>query len=164
MPLSNAERLQRYREKLKADPERYSEHKKKERKRYHDNKVYGTVKLINEKSERSQRTQRQKLKDVAKQLTPPASNDRDESSGPTIAIFPCSCQKNRNREKAKVYRDNRILEKKLENANRTIERLEKRLKRSMKNADSPRSKTGRHFEHNKVRKTLPFHYAILQQL
>lgn len=89
MPLSNAERLRRYREKLKADPERYNEHKKKEKKRYHDNKVYGTVKLINEKTERSQRhqrrkwkrykrTQRQKLKDVEKRLTPPASPVSDD--------------------------------------------------------------------------------------
>lgn len=41
------------------------------------------------------------------------------------------------------------------------------MERSTKKADTPRSKTRkllRHFGHNKVRKTLTFHYAILQQL
>lgn len=186
MPLSNAERIQRYREKLKTDPERYNKYKEIERKRYHDSKVYGTVKLINVKTKRSQRRerrkwrfnkriQRQKLKDVKKQLTPPASPVSDGPPDPPIAIPSCSRQKIQsnkkgNREKAKVYRDNHILGKKIENANRTIDRLKKRLERSTKIADTPRSKTRkllRHFGHtlcNKVRKTLTFHYAVLQQL
>lgn len=84
-----------------------------------------------------ERLQRQKLKDVKKQLTPPASPVSDGPPDPPIAIRSFSRQKiksnkKRNREKAKVYRDNRVLGKKIENSNRTIDRLKKRLERSTK--------------------------------
>lgn len=82
MPLTSKERQQIFIENLKRDPERYEAYKAKERKRYHNNKAIGIVKLINNKSGREQRSQRrqwrkaknkqgQQLKDVEKELTPP---------------------------------------------------------------------------------------------
>ena len=58
MPLTSKERQQIFLENLKRDPERYEAYKAKERKRYHNNKAIGIVKLINNKSGREQRSQR----------------------------------------------------------------------------------------------------------
>jgi len=183
MPLTVKERQRRFRKKLKTDPERFKKFKKKERKRYHDNKAVGIVKLINEKPERAQRNQRrrwrknkqrqrQKLKDVEKQITPPASPANDDTpSIPSCSHQKIRAQKKRNINKAKCYRDNLLLEKKMENGNRTIDMLRKKLKRSTTNkkADTPRTKTRKLLRHfgkvdSNVRKTLTFHYTIMQQI
>jgi len=59
----------------------------------------------------------------------------------------------------------------MENGNRTIDMLRKKLKRSTTNkkADTPRTKTRKLLRHfgkvdSNVRKTLPFHYTIMQQI
>ena len=58
MPLTSKERQQIFIENLKRLPERYEAYKAKERKRYHDNKAIGIVKLMNNQSGREQRSQR----------------------------------------------------------------------------------------------------------
>lgn len=59
----------------------------------------------------------------------------------------------------------------MENANRTIDMQRKKLKRSTTNkkADTPRTKTRKLLRHfgkadSNVRKTLTFHYTIMQQI
>ena len=84
MPLTQAEKQRRYRERLKNDPERREAYLKKERERWEDRKARGMVKTISEMSTLEQRHQRlswrtfqakcRDRKKMAKQvITPPAS-------------------------------------------------------------------------------------------
>jgi hypothetical protein len=67
MPLTSKERQRRFIENLRRHTERYEAYKAKERKRYHDNKAIGIVKLINNQSGREQRSQRRQWRKDKKQ-------------------------------------------------------------------------------------------------
>ena len=190
MVLTVKERQRRYRAKLKKDPQRLEEFRAKERKRYHDNKTMGIVKLIDEKSARSQRLQRrrwktakqkqrQRRKDIANILTPPASPFQEAVEIPPVPTHSrqkLQSRKKRKRTQAKCYRENAILEKKLDASQRKVRMLRKRLQRMTVTTrlDSPRTKTKkllrhlskrkRNEKHCRVRRTLKFHYALVQQL
>ena len=86
-------------------------------------------------------------------------------------------KKKRKREKAAVYRQNKILHKKLENASNRAhmyrmrwERARQRLKRTRnQNEETPRSKTRRLLRQaasnfGTVRKTLNFHHVLVGQM
>ena len=126
MALTSTERSRRFREKLKNDPLRLAEYQEKERKRYHESKD-----LIKEKTNRGKRRerkkwrllkqqQRRKLKEVAHTLTPPQSpdhqNDEELHQIPAPSRQKIQSKKERNRKKIKCYRENKMLKKKLENA------------------------------------------------
>ncbi|CAG2186302.1 unnamed protein product [Mytilus edulis] len=124
-------------------------------------------------------------------LTPPGSpltNDEQavQEEGVPVALqenVPGPSRQNiaskrkRKREKAKVYRTNKLLIRKLEESNRRVQMYRMRLKREKnkmnlienKKLETPRSRTKRLFKHasrnfKSVRKTLDFHHVLINEM
>jgi len=183
MGLTAAEKQRRYRQKRNEDGRRRLEYLAKEKEWYKNKKEKGQVKLVADLSFRERRKQRKKWKlskceyrkrQTIQILSPPASPEPQQDDHPTTTRQYVQSKKKKKREKAKCYRDNEILRKKLDNAFRKQEMYRKRLQRlSAQNANvtnTPRSKTKqllRLFNLNKgneVRRTLIFHNALIDQL
>ena len=58
MPLSAAEKMKRYRERIKSDPQRYEQVKSKERARWHHRCATGEIKTIKGMNAREKRARR----------------------------------------------------------------------------------------------------------
>ena len=184
MALSAAEKQRRYRAKRDADAQRRSEYLQKEKDKYKRDKDIGKKKLVKDMTCREHRSAKKKWrtykqsvkkmqKDLAKQLTPPQTPD-------TIAEVNVSRQKKegtkvRDRNRAKIRRKISCLQQLLEKEKRRADMFRKRFERLRKkenvnNAeDTPRTKTRKllkHFNSSKktVRKTLTFHYCLMDQL
>lgn len=185
MPLTSAERSRLYRQRLKENPEKYSEYLMKERTRYKHRKESGDIKPISEMNSRQQRNTRREWKkrkqherERKKMVTPlinitPPTSPTEGSPGPfPINLRPpsqkkLSGRKRVRRERSKSYRRIQALEEKLKSANKRAERYRKQLQRCKRtvDVDSPRTKTRLLLKGQKVNKTtrkvLLFHHVFL---
>lgn len=159
MPLTNAEKQRRYREKLNQDPSRRAQYLTKKRAKYHEDLAVGKRKNIGNMSAREKRNQRKiwrkqkqsyrkNLKAAAAELavipTPPASPEL-QINNPHIN----NSTRRRRRNIAKCYRDNQALRTQLEKQRRLTQKYKMRFKREkdrhshLKTDDTPRKKTER---------------------
>jgi len=143
MGMSAKERMAKWRERQRADAEKYENYKIKERERYNDKKRRGVVKAVSDMSTREARkvrrnwkknseTYRRRKKIVGDLLTPPTSpvnadppiqnQGRSESMKKTA-------RKNRRREKARVNRFIEKLQIKIQCKERLAGKYKKRYQR-----------------------------------
>lgn len=141
MALTNAEKQRRYRLKLKLDPAKNAEAKKKHLERYHANK-----KLVKDMTEREHRSAKRKWKNANKKrrerqktaqqimdTTPPSS----PQPGPLVSPRSRGRRQIR-RDRSAMYRKNIKLQEELEKIKRRCSKYKKRyqrVKNSIKDAD-----------------------------
>lgn len=178
MPSSAAERMRKYRKRLKDNPEKYNEYIRKEKARYQYRKDKGDIKSILEYKPREQRAirkqwrlrkkiQRDKEKIGINDIraTPPQSplegtSDERRSAG----------RKKVRRDRSAAYRKIKHLEEQLIKEKRLKEKMKKRLYRLKKkcNTDSPRAKLkvlikGQNIN-KETRRTLLFHNVLIDSI
>jgi len=183
---SNAERQQKFREKLRSDPERFEAHKAKERARWHERRAKGKVKVIGDMTKREKRAQRKKWRKAKREeaerrkqnqqalesmLSPPASpadhRDAEPVAGPSGAA-----QRGRKRVKksrAKAYRELFKLKIALKKEKLKSDMYRKRYERFQQSSPgTPRKQTKQALSGSKVnsevKKTLVFHHVLIQSL
>lgn len=202
MVLSQAEKQRRYRLKRDTDPSRREQYLRNERERYKMLKGVGKKKNRDEMTKRELRSKRKYWKNYKRDLrkrqtnmknilTPPGSPHTNDEQAVQEEGVPVALQENvpgpsrqniaskrkRKREKAKVYRKNKLLIRKLEESNRRVQMYRMRLKREKnkmnlienKKLETPRSRTKRLFKHasrnfKSVRKTLDFHHVLINEM
>lgn len=185
MPMSNAERQRKYRERRDQDIEKRQAYLNKEKTRYVEDKVSGRKKGVKDMTEREKRTKRKQWKEqkrkvraelkaiqnvsAASESTCNSSISAEIEMTPDTSRQKVKSLKKKSRDKAKCYRDNITLQKELKLQKRKMEMYRKRWLRakSKKSKDSPRTKTRflmRNFSTKAVRRTLTFHNALITQL
>ena len=188
--MSAAERMRKYRERIKQDPERQESEHKKERERWKKRCEDGKVDRITDRTERGKRMQRKRWRDawkrhcnnkknVAEMITPPTTPEPQQEHNHMNPSGDHSSAKSRGRKKirrdrAMAYRQ--LFKAKLESIRnkRLAERYRKRCQRQKeKSRDidqpdavelTPRSRVT-HLLHNvkvptHVRKMLLFHHVL----
>jgi len=181
-PKSRAEIQREYRHRRNADPHRRELYLQHEQMKYRKDVSNGKRKLVSAMSEREVRRQRREWKNRQRrsrvdrqrhlQYTPPpeehgSHNSRQKEQG----------RKCMRRERKAAYRRIAELETELAAAKRNADKYKKRYLRSQKKTvshhplptDTPRTKTRKllaNFHRNKeaVRKTLVFHYALVDTI
>ena len=171
MPSSAKDRMRKYREKIKMDPVKHEEYLQKERNRWKERTTKGKILKIDQLSEREQRSKRktwrlsQKEHRLKKKLpeTPP-------SSGAEMASQRKRGRKKVKQNRARCYKRINKLERQLQMKAKQINKYKQRLSRlnRLEKKDSPRTKTRKLLRHfsvdSKVRKTLTFHHALVNDL
>ncbi|KAL4009294.1 hypothetical protein ACER0C_003146 [Sarotherodon galilaeus] len=182
-PTKAAERQRKYRERLKADPERRERYLQSECERWRKNVEAGKKKAINELSKREQRKKRKmwraayhrskERKDVLKNLsTPPQSPDQrdhpEQPSQPRPSRQRLVARKKYRTEKNKLKRQIAELQEKLEKERKSKEKYKKRCQRSKNFSDSPQSKITQLTSHcpvnPQIKKTLLFHESLIEDI
>ncbi|CAC5425379.1 unnamed protein product [Mytilus coruscus] len=186
MGMSNAERQRKFRENRNKDLVKREAYLNKEKERYQKEKRTGKKKSVKDMTEREKRSARRKWrtakhkersakKTLLKLMTPPNTPESSPNLQPGPSRQKVQSVKKRNRDQAKCYRDNKILEDKLAKQKRKIQMYKQRyLREKRKGAnfdkpcpDTPRTKTKkllRNFSQKEVRKTLIYHYAMEGQI
>jgi translation elongation factor EF-Ts len=193
MPLSNAERQKRYREKVKQDASKFEEYKRKKHGYYLNTRKPIEFASDREKRKRrrgwrkcqqNRRAKQKQLDEVLnRQLSPCSSNsDIDEnvvapSTSQNDGKPPTSSQSvrlsvhaNRQRYVRKLRRAHEFNSKfntKLKSAQKQCERLKMQLRKSAKKSpQTPRSQADRILSEtpSKVRQTLVFHNVLVKEL
>lgn len=182
MPKSRKEIQREYRRRRDADFERRLSYLQKERTKYRQDLASGKRKLVIDMHEREARKQRREWKKRQRQSRK-AQQDRVRTDTPPPTPSEAgghqSRQKERGRkhvrrERAAAYRRIAELEEELAKARRKAERYKKRYQRTHQQRtpsqlDTPRTKTRKllanfHSHKRAVRKTLVFHYALVNQI
>ena len=180
MPLSAAEKMRRYRAKIK-ESDRYEEVLQKDRNRWQERKRNGKIKPISEKSARQQRQQRRTWKQAqvkcrqrkasTKNLaTPPSTPCTSTDTPPSFSRQKLQAILKKRQQKARVEYDLKKVASKMKQYARLAEMYKKRLQREKarnKLTDTPRTKTRlllRHATSKEVRKTLTFHHAVVDSI
>ena len=187
MGMSNAERQRKFRQNRDKDANKRQIYLNKEKERFQRDKKSGKKKNIANMTDRENRSTRkrwrnQKRKDRAIQkqkstgLTPPNSPDSDDTLPlPQQQMSHQKCQsiKKKKKEMSKCYRDNNKLKQQLLEQAKKIEMFRKRWYREKEKnkspqiPDTPRTKTRkllRNLSKKQVKKSLVFHYALMDQL
>lgn len=180
MSLSAAEKMRRYRAKIK-ESDRYEEVLQKDRNRWQERKRNGKIKPISEKSARQQRQQRRTWKQAqvkcrqrkasTKNLaTPPETPCTSTDTPPSFSRQKLQAILKKRQQKARVEYDLKKVASKMKQYARLAEMYKKRLQREKarnKLTDTPRTKTRlllRHATSKEVRKTLTFHHAVVDSI
>ena len=157
MPLSSKEKMRRYRERLKADPDKHAEYKARDRDRWHDRVEAGTTKTIAQLTKEEQKKQRaawrkrkreqairEKRNENALRAveTPPMSPNDEQNDEPVapvpIAQIPLDGRAESNKKKGrkklrhkerKCYKDLKETKRKLSVAERKSEKYRKQAAR-----------------------------------
>ena len=153
MPLTAAEKMRKYRERLKEDPVKKEAYLTRERQQWKHRRETGKEKVISELSDRDKRYKRkmrreaQKRFRIRRQQQQEARTETAPVSDPTISstaahsattvVQPCSTDRSRRRsrvlrDRAKAYRKITALEATLEETKRLCERYRKWCQRLTK--------------------------------
>ncbi|CAC5388399.1 unnamed protein product [Mytilus coruscus] len=176
MGMSNAERQRKFRENRNKDLVKREAYLNKEKERYQKEKRTGKKKSVKDMTEREKRSARKKWrtakhkersakKTLLKLMTPPNTPESSPNLQPGPSRQKVQSVKKRNRDQAKCYRDNKILEDKLAKQKRKIQMYKQRyLREKRKGAnfdkpcpDTPRTKTKkllRNFSQKEVKTSL----------
>ena len=186
MPLSAAEKMRRYRDRLQQDEERLAAVREKDRKRWHERKEDGKIRLIAHKTAREQRGQRRKWRtqqrkcrqnkiNLQRNLTPPST----PTAMQPVAVIPMpvvsrqkkQALKQTKRQKSKTEYELKKLRQQLQHKKRLVDMYRKRLQRAtalrVSKNDTPRTKTRKFLRHatsSMIRKSLIFHHALVDQV
>ena len=139
---SSAERQKEYRERLKNNPGRYEQHKKKERERYYKNKpqkdqlterdVRYQRKLWRKRSRdyRKRQREQEKADERMRETTPPPTPEANHARAQSVQkIQKMRGQRLVRRDRSKLYRRVKALEQQLQSAQRLTEKHKKRYQR-----------------------------------
>ena len=147
LPLTAAEKMRKYRQRLKEDPVKRQQYLTKERQRWKHRRETGKEKVISELSDRDKRRKRKMRREAQKRFCLRRQQQKAPVSDPVVSsttvhptipvVQPCSTARSRGRsrvrrDRAKAYRKITALEAKLEETKRLYERYRKRCQRQKK--------------------------------
>ncbi len=165
MPLSAAERQRRRRQRIRDDPARELAEREKDRKRWHQRKAAGSVKLVGDLSERDVRIRRRYWREDKrkKQVEKQRQNANTPPTTPPICLPRRRNVRRNNQRRIKLKMAK--LQERLNEERRKSEMYRKRWRRAMPEA-SPRTKTMlliRRSQSPKTKRAL-FQKIMLQQM
>lgn len=181
MPLTNAEKCRRYREKLKADEVNNSLYLNKEKERNKKRKKNPASEMT-ERALRAQRKEwrhrkqrsRAAISDRVPHDTPPATPSSVVQIPDLSSAARRAGRKKIRRERAKAYREIERLKKQLEKKSRIADKFRKRYERSVRQntkkqvIDTPRTKTRKLLRNftvsSEVKRTLTFHHVLVADI
>lgn len=185
MALTNAERVARWRQRPKEDPEKHQQYKLKEKERYKKKKERGVVKSVTvmNKTERrhtrrnwrkNQRTKRERDRTlqahVNEMLSPPATptpEDNEEQDRGRPWTMTLLGRKKVRKDRAKAYRELFKLKVQLNKERRLKERYKKRfnrLKNDKRKSDPIEVSTTQIFRNKDERRALLLHSIMITQI
>jgi hypothetical protein len=180
MPLTNAEKQKRWRDRQKQNEDTYREYLRKERERYKSKKERGIVLPISELGTRDQRNKRRqwrrnarnkKVKDVQlrnaimNQVTPPTSPMSPENNNQRQQQRRQAGRKKVRKDRARAYREIFKLRLALNRAERLTEKYKKRNQRLQKKLPKPKlDPTKETITNRELRKALNFYNVIVQNI
>ncbi|XP_065943336.1 trichohyalin-like [Magallana gigas] len=182
MGMSNADRQKKYRQKRDASPNRRQEYLLKEKQKYKRDIERKKKKCVKDMTEREKRSARKRWRLYKQQVRAKQKKVSESKSPPKSPSSACSShqklsrKEKKNREKAKCYRENKLLKDKIVNLEKKHAIYRKRLQRAKEqssndalkgNVLTPRSKTRkllRNFSKKEVKRALLFHNALIDQL
>jgi len=178
MPLTNAERQRKYREKRDADPAKRMEYLMKKKAKYKADINLKKRKRVGDMTTREHRHQRKEWRHRQRscrlRVRQEASvlHDEDDNAVSSSTSAKMRGRKTVQRNRSSLYRDNIRLKQHLRNCKAAVEKYRKRLQRinlssHWRSKDSPRKLAKgivRRRNHADIAKTLTFHYALVQQI
>lgn len=192
MPLTAKERMQRYRNKIKADPVKHAEYLQKEKERWkkrrEENKLPPLIKDMNQREQRSKRKQWRKeikerrekkrqrdemIKNASVIISPPTSPTHSVEE---VHITP-EAKRGRKyvkRDRAKAYKKIKKLEEELIKKSREADKYRKRYERLVKKTSSNKSEQNKKYSirvilkesklRGNLRKQLLLHCVVAEQI
>ena len=174
--MSAAERMKKYRQNMKNNPEKYTEYLSKEKQRYRKRKANGEIPNIKQCTDREKRKLRRKWRNAKRKLRketkeksiltpPPSPHSVDESQSDSRKRGRLRVK----RDRAKAYKKISKLEKALDRKTKDAEKYRKRYERLKKKiSNSPRSELTKtlkgHALPNKVRRQLLFNNVVVKEI
>jgi hypothetical protein len=170
MGMSAAERMRKYRQNMKNDPDKYTDYLNKDKQRYRKRNANGEIPAINQCTDREKRKLRRKWRNAKRKL-------RKETKEKYIRMLPPSPQRvDENPSESRKRRRQRVKKAKASNLEKDLDRKTKdaekyrkcyeRLKKKVSN--SPRSELERtlkgHTIPSKVKRQLLFKSVIVKEI